>query len=226
LVTADSVKARFFRDAFGTHLLDNTVRGLWCEFMIAEALGPECSAVGLGWHPWDLQIGPDAASMPERIRIQIKNSAALQSWNVASGTRTKCSYSLTWRRPPAYFSAYFPHTPCEDAGFLCDVFVLCHHPVEDPERADHRDPTQWRFFLVPVVGPNVAITEAEVASRRTSLERTGTPSVTQRTPLTLAAGIRGRPPVPPLDIDELTVDAIRRSLGVGPQAVPGTMAES
>lgn len=213
MITAQSIKSRFFREAFDKPLLDNTMRGLWCEFMIAEALGPECRAVGFGWHPWDLQIGPDSGTLPERIRIQVKNSAALQSWNATSGKLSRSSYNIGWRRRPAYFDRDFPDVPCEETGFLCDLFILCHHPAQAVETADHRAPEQWQFYLLPVTGPHCAVTEAEIAYMRRTLDITGRPSATQRQPLTLATGIHGRPPVPPVGIDALSLATIRASLG-------------
>ncbi len=27
---------------FAQRLMDNTFRGIWCEYMVAEALGPDC----------------------------------------------------------------------------------------------------------------------------------------------------------------------------------------
>lgn len=208
-VTADRVKSRFFREAFGRPLLDNTMRGLWCEFMVAEALGPECRTVGFGWHPWDLQIGPDTARFPERMRIQLKNAAVLQSWNAESGKLTNVSFNLTWRQRPAYFTQTFPHVPCEEVGFLCDLFVLCHHPIRETAVADHRDPGQWHFYLLPVTGPTCAVSESELRALRSRTDLTGKPATTQRQPATMQAGIRGRPPIAPIGIDELSVEMIR-----------------
>jgi hypothetical protein len=213
MLTAKDVEARFFREAFGRPLLDNTLRGLWCEFMLCEALGHGCRPVGLAWHPWDLQIGPNEADFPERIRIQVKNSAALQTWNEARGTTSAPLFNLAWRRCPQDFRATHPETPCEAEGFLCDLFILCHHPVTDWAVADHREPGQWRFYLLPVLGPFCAVSDAEKSALRASLAASGRPASTQRRPGTLEAGIRGRPPVGALKVEEVTVEAIRQVLG-------------
>lgn len=90
--------------------------------------------------------------------------------------------------------------------FICDVFVLCYHPVEDPAVADHTDPEQWRFYVLPVVGPNVAVIPKELAAANARVIRTGKQSVCQRRPGTLERGLRGRPPVAPLTLSELSVD--------------------
>jgi hypothetical protein len=213
VITADDVKARFFREAFSGRLLDNTLRGLWCEFMMCEALGPECRPVGLAWHPWDLQIGSDSEGTPERIRIQVKNSAVLQSWNEIEGKASTPLFNLTWRRRPAYFDRTHPGVPCEQEGFLCDLFILCHHPAADWTVADHREPAQWRFYLVPVVGPPRAVSDAEIAAMRSGVLSSGKPSSTQRRPGTLESGIRGRRPIHPVSVDSLSISAVRRAMG-------------
>lgn len=211
--SSDDVKSRFFREAFSRPLLDNTLRGLWCEFMLCEALGPACRAVGLAWHPWDLQIGPDTADVPDRVRIQVKNSAVLQTWNEQEGKPSSPLFNLTWRRRPSYFERTHREVPCESEGFLCDLFILCLHPVADWQAADHRDPLQWVFYLLPVVGAGGAVSDAERAALRRSFAAKGRPSSTQRRPGTLEAGIRGRPAIRPLRIDELSIDQVYHAIG-------------
>ena len=194
--------------------MDNTVRGLWCEFMVAEALGQQCKAVGFAWHPWDLQFGDNKDLFPDRIRIQVKNSARLQSWHETSGKVTDCKFGLTWRKRPEYFAKDFPDTPCEDQGFMCDLFILCHHPGLTLTQTDHRDPTQWEFFLLPTRGPNIAVTKAEIAGLRTKISEPKASARTERQPHTLIKGIRGRPPIKPLGINELTLANIKIVLGL------------
>ncbi len=179
--------------------------------MIAEALGPECASTGLSW---DLQIGDSRAMFPERIRIQVKNSASLQSWNQANGQITDPLFSLTWRKKPYYFERDNPGIPCETEGFLCDLFILCHHPVTDIATADHREPDQWNFYLLPVHGPSSAVTEAELQWAQKKLKETGRNSSTQRRPSTLRSGIRGRRPCEPIGVSDLSIDSIRANFGI------------
>lgn len=197
------------KELFGQRLLDNTMRGYWCESMVAEALGPECKIVGAGWHAWDLQIGPDRAQFPERIRIQVKNSARLQPWNLLTAKPSKCQFDLKVRKKPYYFDPYNPGVPCEEVGFLCEVFVLCLHNISNPDAADHLDPEQWLFYPVPVIGPLSAITAKEMKAAINRVEETGKPASCIRRPETLGKGIRGRPPIQSIDISGLTIDAVR-----------------
>jgi hypothetical protein len=214
MITADQVKHRFLKEAFSVPLLDNTMRGVWCEYMVAEALGGECRAVGLGWNAWDLQIGEDDQVLPDRIRIQVKNNARIQPWNAGTGKLSDPLFTLPWRRRPGYFENYMPNVPCEPEGFLCDVFILCHHPVEDEQLADHREPGQWECYVLPTTGPNCAITASEVKWARGNLESGKTRSSTQRTVGSLRKGIRGRPPIESVGIEELSVRLVRDLLCV------------
>jgi hypothetical protein len=208
----EAITERLVTGLLSERLLDNTIRGLWCEFMVAEALGPQCQPVGLGWHAWDLQLGPTDKKFPERIRIQVKNSAVLQVWTEASGRQSDPYFKLVYRKRPSYFEVYNKNIPCEPWGFLCDIFVLCHHPESDPEVADQLDPEKWCFYLVPVVGPNSAVTEAEITWAAQKLKKTGKAVTFGRKPKTLERGIRGRPPVLPLRFDQLSIAAVQDAL--------------
>lgn len=211
MISVDKIRTRMMDGLFSQDLMDNTFRGIWCEYMVAEALGPECKTVGAGWHAWDLQIGENQQDYPDRIRIQVKNSARLQPWNKPTLKETNCAFQLTWRKRPYYFQEYNKRVPCEPFGFLCDVYVLCWH--NEVEHADHRDLSQWRFFVVPVKGPNKGVTENELKYTRDKSGNSKSVSF-QRRPDTLKEGIRGRPPIQPIGIDELSVDRIRQSLGL------------
>ena len=213
-ITAEQVKRRFYSEAFATPVMDNTIRGLWCEFMLAEALGPNCRPIGFAWHPWDLQIGESTADYPRRIRIQVKNSASLQTWNRATGRISDSSFSLTWRKKPFYFDRDNPGVPCEEEGFLCDVFILCHHPETDVNLADQRDPGQWDFFILPVRGANLAVTDTELVWLKEKARKSGGSATTQRRPSTLRTGIRNRAPCPPCGIEQINIGNIRSALGL------------
>lgn len=194
-------------------ILDNTIRGYFCEFMVAEALGKTCVSVGAGWNAWDLQLGPSDQVFPKRVRIQIKNSASLQLWSKEGGKTSDCSWNLTYRKAPSYFRRDNPTTPCEPEGFLCDAFILCHHPVADRSIADQTDPSQWRFYIAPVVGSHSSVSEAELIWLQKK-SQTQTKATLIRKPKTLEIGIRGRAPIKPLSFQELTIFELRRSLGI------------
>lgn len=180
--------------------------------MIAEALGSGCQFVGKAWHAWDLQIGDSGKLFPERIRIQVKNTAHLQDWHVADGKRSACSWRLKFQFRPFYFQDYNPNIPCEDYGFMCDAYILCLHDSDDLLTADQREPGQWKFYILPVIGRNSAVTVAEREWAAKQLKLRGKPVNLERRPATLEKGIRGRPPISPVSIEDLTVDTVRTAL--------------
>jgi len=127
---------------FGGRILNNSHRGDLVEMMVAMALGADWRFVGLGWHPWDLQLGNDC----NRVRIQIKQSAALQLW----GPTKKPLVSLNWSsRPPSYFQRDNPGELIESEGWFCELFVVGIHPQLDPSTVDQCDPRQWLFSVIP-----------------------------------------------------------------------------
>ena len=209
-----SVSKRLNTEFFHGPLLENNLRGYWCEAMVAEALGEQAQIVSFGWYPWDIQIGPDTGAFPERIRIQVKNSARVQTWHREGDSKSSSQFNLPYRRKPSYFDRDMPDVPCEDVGFLCDIFVLCFHPVEDIALADHTNTGQWEFFLVPVAGPNMGITDAELDYARAQIEKGQNRSNCIRRPTTLPLSIRGRPAIPRISISELRISAVRKALGL------------
>lgn len=186
-------------DLLATRIIENSLRGHLCEIMVAEAMGPECRLVSGGWHAWDLELGEPGT--PDFLRIQVKNSAALQSWHSEGSTPSECSFSLTYRARPAFFERDNPGVPCEPHGFLCDLYVLCHHPETDPSIADHADPDQWLVYLVPTDPKRGAITADEIERAE---QRAPRPRAVMRKPGTLETGIRGRIPIRPIPLAELS----------------------
>ncbi|SEW22802.1 hypothetical protein SAMN05444851_2297 [Aliiroseovarius sediminilitoris] len=211
-ISIQQIQNRLNDHLFKDRILDNSFRGFWCEAMVAQALGQRCAIVGDGWFPWDLQIGPLTANFPDRVRVQVKNTARLQPWNLHDGIQSKASFNLTYRNLPKSLRFEERGIPCESRGFLCDAFILCEHPENDPRRANQKDPSQWRFYVLPVRGPNSAVTETEMQYLEGRLAAGSTSASTQRHPRTLAKGIRGRPQIHSIGIAELTLRNLKQAL--------------
>ena len=182
------IAARVLTKFFTGPILDNTQRGYFCEAMVAEMLGPAARIVSHGWHPWDIEFGDTRADFPQRIRIQVKNSARLQTWQ-RRGPDADCSFILPYRRRPG--AAGPPGVTREERGFLCDLFALCDHPETDRTVADHTDPAQWLVCLLPTDPRLGAITPGDIACLDSRLASATAPAII-RTVRTLAQGIRGR----------------------------------
>lgn len=131
------------REFYSGKILNNAHRGDAVEMMVLAALGPEWKHVGLGWHPWDLQRGQGY----ERVRIQVKQTAALQLW----GNTVRRTIQFDWKaNAPSYFERDNPGELIESEGWFCDLFVFGLHDETDADVADQLDLAQWTFMVVPV----------------------------------------------------------------------------
>jgi len=105
------------------------------------SLGPAWKHVGLGWHPWDLQLGTGR----DRLRLQVKQTAARQLW----GLTKSHSLSFGWKsHAPAEFDRYNPGETIESEGWFCEGFVFGIHDGTDPAKIDQVDPAQWQFMVI------------------------------------------------------------------------------
>lgn len=203
-----AIVKRLQRDLFGDRLIQINLRGIFVEYMVAEALGHNRRVVSQAWNVWDLEIGDPKCDFPDRIRIQVKNTAATQIWHEPTGKLTDCQWSLKMRNRPDSFVRDNPNVPCEGYGFLCDVFILCHHPIRDWKLSDHRDLSQWDFYVVPVAG-SLALYSVNVPKEMASKTRSYT-AVSE----SLCKGIRGRRGIAPFKFEGLTEDFLRSQLGL------------
>ena len=135
----DNLMNRFY----GEPLINNVYRGDYVEEMILSALGEQWKSFG-GWGGWDLE-------RDDGIRLEVKQSAALQSWHAAAsaGKPSPSSFDIAPR------GGYY--TDSTDAGVWrtvevpvrsADIYVFAWHPEKSPEIADHRRAEQWEFYVV------------------------------------------------------------------------------
>lgn len=130
----DDVVARVTSHLFGSPIIQNDVRGAVVEAIVAAALEPDWELCSEGWSGWDLQN-------PDRLRIQVRNSAALQSWG---GEPKPQSFSIA---PSKGYFLPDGTTWVDEPGRHAEIYVLAWHPVVD-DTADHRDPSQWWFYVI------------------------------------------------------------------------------
>lgn len=126
--------ARITSRLFGQPILTNVVRGEVVEEMCVMALEPEWVHAGGDYGAWDLE-NPKTG-----LRIQVKQSAARQSWGISISAPTFSIAQKTGRYEGAVWIA--------EASRNADIFVFGWHPLMD-ETADHRAVEQWQFFVVP-----------------------------------------------------------------------------
>lgn len=213
MITLGNIQKRLVTEFFDKPVMENNLRGYWCEAMVAEQLGPTCAITSGSWAPWDLQIGKDSDNFPDRIRIQVKNSARLQAWHGTNSNPSVAQFNLTYRALPSYWIRDFPERPSDPEGFQCDVFALCFHDNHDILTADQRDPKQWRVFLLSANHADGDITESEYLSCKKAFKVSGRPVTLQRRPDTMMIGIRNRRPAHVVQLPDLTLALVNKVVG-------------
>lgn len=140
-------------------LLNNTLRGSFCEFVVSSALDIDLSGVNDDWGAYDVtfphewqQDGDDR----DIIRIEVKSGAYIQAWEQSKPS--SISFSI---RPTR---AWSPATGYEDTvKRQSDVYVFCLFREKDRSRADPLRLEEWDFYVVPtrklddVCGPQKTI---------------------------------------------------------------------
>ena len=129
-----TITTRLAQRLLGTPLIRNSIRGELVEEMVAVALEPEWGLCGDDWGTCDLRAGP--------LRIQVKQSAARQSWHRDHSPAPRPTFSIA-TKTGRYDGLDWIAEPSRNA----EIFIFAWHPVTDAT-ADHRDPQQWLFYVV------------------------------------------------------------------------------
>ena len=130
---------RLVQRVYEQRLISNVERGAYIECMIELALRERHPAWSLTetWDRWDLE------NQKTRARIEIKQSAALQTWHLSTCHHCGSVYEWDVQDEPGNTSPQFSIKQRE-----VDLYVFAWHPVQDADIADHRRPDQWEFFVV------------------------------------------------------------------------------
>ncbi len=124
--------------AFGKPLVNNVLRSIISEAIVDAALDDGWKWCSADWAGFDFQHA-------DGTRLEVKQSAALQSWHRLGNKPSKGSFDIARRTGIWESGTVWIPTPGRNA----ELYVFAFHPVTDPEIADHRDPNQWQFFVVP-----------------------------------------------------------------------------
>ena len=145
----DAVNGQQVRDTlmrrYESALLDNIYRGDYVECLVALSLGIgwELTWVsGWDWAAWDIEHESGA-------RIEAKQSAARQRWDrTLEAPIRRPRFDIApregfWTRDGnAWMQFQEPSRPA-------DIYVLAWHGERQNKLANHCDPLQWQFFVVP-----------------------------------------------------------------------------
>lgn len=128
------VVAKVVEAAFGRPLVTNVLRAQLVEAMIALVLEPTWIWCAANYAPCDFERA-------DGLRLEVKQSAARQSWSTDKPSKAIFDVAVRTGR-------YEPHGWVGEYGRAAHLYVFAHHPTFD-DTADHRDPAQWLFYVVP-----------------------------------------------------------------------------
>jgi hypothetical protein len=131
--THDEIVALIGARAYG-RVMSNLTRPIYVEAMVALLLGEGWKYLG-DWGGWDLE-------RQDGRRVEVKQTAARQPWTQDEEAAPRFDIA-----PREGYWLGTQWVACR--GRHADVFVFAHHPVFDAEVCDHRDPAQWRFYVLP-----------------------------------------------------------------------------
>ncbi len=135
-MTEPPVIRRLVHRLSGRPLIQNNARGELVEEMVAMALEPEWQLCGGDWGSHDLE-------RTDGLRIQVKQSAARQSWHEEDSKPSRGNLSIASKEGRWADDGSWIY----EAGRNAEIFVLGWHPVTDPS-ADHRAADQWQFYVI------------------------------------------------------------------------------
>jgi hypothetical protein len=134
----NEIALRLAAKLFDQRLIQNQFRSAYIEAMIEPYLKADgWRYVGDDWRGWDFECG-------ERLedRLEVKQSAAHQTWSEADNVKTRGIFDIAART--GYFSGskFTPMT-----GRCSGMYAFAWNPVYGAA-TDHRDPNQWEFYVV------------------------------------------------------------------------------
>lgn len=126
-------------------LMNNTLRGAYCEFLVAAALELDLSACREDWTPWDLTVlyrWKNGDIYRDEIHIEVKSCAYLQSWKQSKLSTIQFSIrpTLAWKEEIGYDN---------EARRQSDVYVFGLYTVTDRAKVDPLILDGWRFYIIP-----------------------------------------------------------------------------
>jgi hypothetical protein len=115
-------------------VLGNTERGVLAEYLVALALGIDRTP-RQNWLPYDLLY-------EDKIRIEIKSSAYVQSWHQDSLSKIIFGISKTRSWDPENNSL------SEHLSRESDIYVFSLYKEKEKDKANTLDVTMWEFHVL------------------------------------------------------------------------------
>lgn len=116
-------------------ILSNATRGRFAEFIVATAMNIDLTGVREEWSDYDLETS-------EKIKLEIKSSAYIQSWNQDKISRI--SFSI---KPAAGWNNS-TNRRLEIKQRQADVYVFCILNHIERETINPLNLNQWEFYVL------------------------------------------------------------------------------
>ncbi len=155
--TKEDIERLAAKRAYGAPIVTNYHRSDVVEAMVSYAL-PDWEWCAGDWAAYDFKHHGHGTS---DVRLEVKQTSALQSWGSARPSKP------SWDVAPR--AGYFEGSEWTSrVGRNADIYILAAHGETDRDLADHRDPSQWRFYVVDAARlPNQkSISEGALLRRR------------------------------------------------------------
>ena len=117
-------------------IVSNATRGRFAEFIVGTAVGLNPDDLRDEWDAYDL-------TTKDGIKIEVKSSAYIQSWNQKSFSTI--SFSIKTAR---YWDAE-TNIQSEESKRHADIYVFCHLKHKDQNTIDPLKMEQWDFYVLP-----------------------------------------------------------------------------
>lgn len=117
-----------------SNLLNNTLRGAYCEFLVSAAVGADLTGVNDDWTPYDILMPPD-------IRLEVKSASYIQAWEQSKLSSIQFSIRPTraWNPIGGYES---------EVRRQSDSYVFCLYKETVRDRADPLNLDGWDFYVI------------------------------------------------------------------------------
>jgi hypothetical protein len=118
-------------------LVLNITRGVLAEFIVAKALDA-VAGVRIAWDAFDI-----TTQEPERIKVEVKSAAYLQSWE--QNKYSAIQFNVEKTTPPNEDKGSYGGDPRRAA----DVYVFAVLTEKNKSKVDPMNLDQWEFYVVP-----------------------------------------------------------------------------
>lgn len=119
------------RNMFDVPIMQNNLRGLWVELLVAELLGSDWQHAGNDWAAWDLERA-------DGLRIEVKQSAKAQSWGLSISLPR---FSIAASK--GHYCGGKTYVINQSGKRFADLYVFAWH-----EGDDQRVVSEWQFYVV------------------------------------------------------------------------------